>query len=176
MRRGAAGGPDTYAGLYQYRVRDILRVAGFHNAAPQFRFARRKNVLLSIESDKSDEAELQRVDRASALLRARCGAARRWWSTRRVYADHPRPLRHRLGAAGHQGQGSAGGRGRLLPGDGGDAQLGVPAEPCGGRLHRAAGDPAIRVVRSGTFEELMDYTISRGASIATRKSKLVKEK
>ena len=75
VRRGAAGGPDTYAGLYQYRVRDILRVAGFHNAAPQFRFARRKNVLLSIESDKSDEAELQRVDRASALLRARCGGA-----------------------------------------------------------------------------------------------------
>uniref|UniRef100_A0A453B6A5 Uncharacterized protein n=1 Tax=Aegilops tauschii subsp. strangulata TaxID=200361 RepID=A0A453B6A5_AEGTS len=60
----------TYAGLNRYRVGDVLRVTGFHNAAPQFQFVRRKNVLLSIESDKTDEAELQRaVERASALLR-----------------------------------------------------------------------------------------------------------
>jgi hypothetical protein len=43
-----------------------------------------KKVLLSIESDKTDEVELQRaVDRASA--------ARWWWSTRatlRVLPDH----------------------------------------------------------------------------------------
>ncbi|URE14831.1 hypothetical protein MUK42_04303 [Musa troglodytarum] len=60
----------TYAGLNRYRVGDVLRVTGFHNAAPQFRFVRRKNVLLSIESDKTDEAELQKaVESASALLR-----------------------------------------------------------------------------------------------------------
>ena len=60
----------TYAGLNRYRVGDVLQVTGFHNTAPQFRFVRRKNVLLSIESDKTDEAELQRaVERASVLLR-----------------------------------------------------------------------------------------------------------
>ncbi|KAG8076108.1 hypothetical protein GUJ93_ZPchr0006g42119 [Zizania palustris] len=48
----------TYSGLCRYRVGDILQVTGFHNAAPQFRFVRRKNVLLSIDSDKTDEAEL----------------------------------------------------------------------------------------------------------------------
>eukprot|EP01018_Ginkgo_biloba_P021591 Gb_09255 [translate_table: standard] len=46
----------TYAGLYRYRVGDVLRVTGFHNAAPQFRFVRRKNVVLSVDSDKTDES------------------------------------------------------------------------------------------------------------------------
>ncbi|KAL2522532.1 Auxin-responsive GH3 family protein [Forsythia ovata] len=48
----------TYAGLCRYRVGDILRVTGFHNSAPQFKFIRRQNVLLSIDSDKTDESEL----------------------------------------------------------------------------------------------------------------------
>lgn len=48
----------------------MLHVTGFHNAAPQFRFVRRKNVLLSVDADKTDEAELQRaVGRAAGLLR-----------------------------------------------------------------------------------------------------------
>ena len=37
---------------------DVLRVAGFKNQAPMFNFLRRKNVVLSIDSDKTDEAEL----------------------------------------------------------------------------------------------------------------------
>ncbi|KAB1199093.1 Indole-3-acetic acid-amido synthetase GH3.2, partial [Morella rubra] len=58
------------AGLYRYRVGDILRVTGFHNSAPQFHFVRRKNVLLSIDSDKTDEAELQKaIENATQLLR-----------------------------------------------------------------------------------------------------------
>ncbi|XP_073157247.1 indole-3-acetic acid-amido synthetase GH3.6-like [Henckelia pumila] len=49
----------TYAGLYRYRVGDVLRVAGFKNNAPQFNFVCRKNVILSIDSDKTDETEIQ---------------------------------------------------------------------------------------------------------------------
>ncbi|KAK1370032.1 indole-3-acetic acid-amido synthetase GH3.6 [Heracleum sosnowskyi] len=49
----------TYAGLYRYRVGDLLRVAAFKNKAPQFNFICRKNVALSIEADKTDESELQ---------------------------------------------------------------------------------------------------------------------
>ncbi|KAL6640849.1 hypothetical protein ACP70R_021972 [Stipagrostis hirtigluma subsp. patula] len=66
----------TYTGLSRYRVGDVLRVTGFHNAAPQFRFVRRRGVILSVDVDKTDEAELQSaVERASsALLRPR-GAA-----------------------------------------------------------------------------------------------------
>ncbi|KAH7306318.1 hypothetical protein KP509_22G006200 [Ceratopteris richardii] len=51
----------TYAGLYRYRVGDILRVTGFHNKAPKFEFICRKNVALSIDSDKTDEDTLHRA-------------------------------------------------------------------------------------------------------------------
>ncbi|XP_047967791.1 probable indole-3-acetic acid-amido synthetase GH3.1 isoform X2 [Salvia hispanica] len=59
----------TYNGLYRYRVGDIFRVTGFHNSAPQFRFLARRNVLLSIDADKTDETTLQgAVERAYKLL------------------------------------------------------------------------------------------------------------
>ncbi|ESQ38576.1 hypothetical protein EUTSA_v10029358mg, partial [Eutrema salsugineum] len=34
----------NYFGLHRYRMGDILQVSGFHNSAPQFRFIRRKNM------------------------------------------------------------------------------------------------------------------------------------
>ncbi|CAN6284294.1 unnamed protein product [Urochloa humidicola] len=157
----------TYAGLYRYRVGDILRVAGFHNAAPQFRFVRRKNVLLSIESDKTDEAELQRaVDRASALLRAR---SRGGSTAVAEYTSHACT--------------------RSIPGhyvvywellEQQEEEVdGETMERCCLEMEEALnsvyrqsrvadgsiGPLEIRVVRPGTFEELMDYAISRGASI-----------
>ncbi|GJT16528.1 probable indole-3-acetic acid-amido synthetase GH3.1 [Tanacetum coccineum] len=59
----------TYAGLCRYRLGDILQVTGFHNFAPQFKFIRRKNVLLSIDADKTDEPELQSaIEKASEHL------------------------------------------------------------------------------------------------------------
>ncbi|RLN40904.1 GH31 [Panicum miliaceum] len=156
----------TYAGLYRYRVGDILRVAGFHNAAPQFRFVRRKNVLLSIESDKTDEAELQRaVDRASAHLRARCGAAVVEYTSHACTRSIPGHyvVYWELLATAEQQQ----------------AVDGETLERCCLEMEEALnsvyrqsrvadgsiGPLEIRVVRAGTFEELMDYAISRGASI-----------
>ncbi|TQE01287.1 hypothetical protein C1H46_013103 [Malus baccata] len=75
----------TYAGLHRYRVGDILRVTGFHNSAPQFHFVRRKNVLLSIDSHKTDEAALPLpIDNASQRLQtfSQSREARRLTSTR----------------------------------------------------------------------------------------------
>ncbi|CAI0550373.1 unnamed protein product [Linum tenue] len=66
----------TYAGLYRYRVGDVLRVGGFKNKAPQFTFVCRKNVVLSIDSDKTDEVELQTaVTRAAVQHLAPLGAS-----------------------------------------------------------------------------------------------------
>ncbi|CAL1380777.1 unnamed protein product [Linum trigynum] len=153
----------TYAGLCRYKVGDILRVTGFHNAAPQFRFVRRKNVLLSIDSDKTDESELQAaVESASELLLKE-------YDTRVVeytsYADtntipgHYVVFWEMMTASGK------------LPTE-------EVMESCclameeklnsvyrQGRVIDSIGPLEIRVVQGGTFEELMDYAISRGASI-----------
>lgn len=56
------------AGLYRYRVGDILQVAGFHNAAPQFRFVHRRNVVLSVDTDKTSEDDLLRAVTAAKPL------------------------------------------------------------------------------------------------------------
>jgi auxin responsive GH3 gene family len=156
----------TYAGFSRYRVGDVLRVTGFHNAAPQFRFVRRKNVLLSIESDKTDEADLQAaVDRASALLRPH-GASVVEYTSQACTASIP----------GHyviywellaKGPGAA----AAVDKETLDACC-LEMEEALNSVYRQSrvadgsiGPLEIRVVRPGTFEELMDYAISRGASI-----------
>lgn len=154
----------TYAGLYRYRVGDILRVTGFHNSAPQFHFVRRKNVLLSIDSDKTDEAELQRgIENASELLReykTRVAEYTSYADTKTIpghyviywelMVEDPTngPPRHVLDKCCHVMEESL------------NAVYRQGRAECG-----SIGPLEIRVVRNGTFEELMDYAISRGASI-----------
>ncbi|KAF3596913.1 hypothetical protein DY000_02027816 [Brassica cretica] len=48
----------NYAGLHRYRVGDILQVTGFYNSAPQFRFIRRQNVVLSVYLEATTEEDL----------------------------------------------------------------------------------------------------------------------
>ncbi|CAI9111336.1 OLC1v1011545C2 [Oldenlandia corymbosa var. corymbosa] len=155
---------STYSGLCRYRVGDILLVTGFHNAAPQFKFIRRKNVLLSIDSDKTDEAELQRgIDNACALLRE--------FDTNLVeytsYADTKVIPGHYVIYW------------ELLVKDPTRTPTDEVLNKCCLAIEEelnsvyrqcrvadnSIGPLEIRVVRNGTFEELMDYAISRGASI-----------
>ncbi|KAE8716463.1 Indole-3-acetic acid-amido synthetase GH3.17 [Hibiscus syriacus] len=59
----------TFTGLYRYRVEDILMVTGFHNKAPQFRFVHRRNVVLSIDTDKTNEEDLLKaVTKAKVIV------------------------------------------------------------------------------------------------------------
>ncbi|KAH6767081.1 Auxin-responsive GH3 family protein [Perilla frutescens var. hirtella] len=152
----------TYAGLYRYRVGDILRVTGFHNSAPQFQFVKRKNVLLSIDSDKTDEAELQAaVENASELLKPLKTTVVEYTS----YADTKTVPGHYVIYW------------ELLVGKSGYSEE-VMEQCClameeslnsvyrqGRAVDKSIGALEIRVVKNGTFEELMDYAISRGASI-----------
>jgi auxin responsive GH3 family protein len=166
----------TYAGLSRYRVGDVLRVTGFHNAAPRVQFVRRSNVVLSVDTDKTDEAELQRaVERASALLRRHGGGGATVldYTSRTCVETIP----------GHYVIYWE----LMAIGDGGES---VDADADADALQRcclemeeamnwvyrrsrvADGSIApleIRVVRSGTFEELADYAVSHGASIGQYK-------
>ncbi|KAL3526843.1 hypothetical protein ACH5RR_011499 [Cinchona calisaya] len=154
----------TYAGFCRYRVGDILRVTGFHNSAPQFKFIRRKNVLLSIDSDKTDEAELQKgIDNASELLREFETSVVEYTS----YADTKTIPGHYVIYW------------ELLVKDPDNSPSHEVLNKCclaieeslnsvyrqGRVADNSIGPLEIRVVKNGTFEELMDYAISRGASI-----------
>lgn len=59
----------NFAGLYRYRLGDIVKVMGFHNATPELQFVCRKNLLLTINIDKNTEKDLQlSVEAATKLL------------------------------------------------------------------------------------------------------------
>ncbi|XP_057782925.1 probable indole-3-acetic acid-amido synthetase GH3.1 [Salvia miltiorrhiza] len=151
----------TYAGLCRYRVGDILRVTGFHNSAPQFRFVRRKNVLLSIDSDKTDEPELQAaVEKASELLRElKTGVVEYTsYAETKTVPGHYVIYWELLGGT--------------WPGEAVLERCCLAMEEELNAVYRqgrvadgSIGPLEIRVVRSGTFEELMDFAISKGASI-----------
>ncbi|KAL6521618.1 hypothetical protein OROGR_018187 [Orobanche gracilis] len=154
----------TYSGLCRYRVGDILRVTGFHNSAPQFKFVRRKNVLLSIDADKTDESELQKaVENASELFAGSGTSVVEYTS----FADAKTIPGHYViywelfVKDGKEG-----------PNDDVLEKCCLVMEESMNSVYRqcrvadnSVGPLEIRVVRKGTFEELMDYSISRGASI-----------
>ncbi|KAM7250728.1 hypothetical protein ACFE04_022611 [Oxalis oulophora] len=155
---------STYSGLCRYRVGDILKVTGFHNKTPGFQFVRRKNVLLSIESDKTDETELQKaIENAGKLLEEFNTSVVEYTS----YGDTKTIPGHYVIFW------------ELLvkdptnpPTDQVLNQCCLEMEESLNTVYRQSrvadnsiGPLEIRIVKSGTFEELMDYAISRGASI-----------
>ncbi|CAN6357532.1 unnamed protein product [Urochloa humidicola] len=168
----------NYAGLCRYRVGDVLRVTGFHNAAPEFRYARRRNVLLSIDSDKTDEAELQRaVERASSalLLRTHGGAAVLDFTSRACTATVPGhyivywELLLMTKSKGDEDAVAVDKETLEVCCLEMEAAMNAVYRQC--RVADGSIGPLeIKVVRSGTFEELMDYAISRGSSVGQYKA------
>ena len=48
----------TYGGLYRYRLGDVVEVVGFYNKSPQISFLYRKNQILNMVSEKTNEEHL----------------------------------------------------------------------------------------------------------------------
>lgn len=154
----------TYAGLCRYWLGDILQVTGYHNSAPQFKFIRKKNVLLSIDADKTDEPELQSaIEKASEHLKIFNTEVLEYTS----YADTKTIPGHYVIYW------------ELLVKDPSHGPIHKVLDQCCLAIEQSLSYPyrhnravdntigplEIRVVKSGTFEALMDYSISRGASI-----------
>ncbi|KAJ0790812.1 putative GH3 family protein [Helianthus annuus] len=121
---------------YRYRVGDILKVVGFKNKAPQFSFICRKNVALSIDSDKTDEVELHKaVENAVNHLVPFSATLTEYTS----YADTT-----------------------TIPGH---YVIFWEVNENGSASDKSIGALEIKVVENGTFDKLMDFAISLGASI-----------
>lgn len=60
----------NFAGLYRYRLGDVVKVKGFHNSTPELQFICRRNLLLTINIDKNTEKDLQLAVEAAAQLLA----------------------------------------------------------------------------------------------------------
>lgn len=61
----------SFAGLYRYRLGDVVKVKGFHRSTPELQFICRRNLLLNINIDKNTEKDLQlSVEAAGKILEA----------------------------------------------------------------------------------------------------------
>ncbi|XP_059450357.1 indole-3-acetic acid-amido synthetase GH3.5-like [Corylus avellana] len=154
----------TYAGLYRYRVGDILRVVGFKNKAPQFKFVCRKNVVLSIDSDKTDEVELQNAVKTAADHLLSFDASLTEYTS---YADTSTIPGHYVlyWEISHSDRAAA-----IPPSVFEDCCFSVEEALNSvyrqGRVSdKSIGPLEIKIVEGGTFDKLMDYALSQGASI-----------
>ncbi|XP_020247066.1 indole-3-acetic acid-amido synthetase GH3.17-like isoform X2 [Asparagus officinalis] len=153
----------TFTGLYRYRVGDILQVAGFHNRAPQFRFVHRRNVVLSVDTDKTNEGD---------LLNAITAAKRRLLHPLRLFLTEYTSYADTSSIPGHY----------VLFWEISPSTTMVDAsviEECCSvvealldsvyrrcrRKDRSIGPLEIRVVECGAFDALMDLCVSQGSSV-----------
>ncbi|XP_057751638.1 indole-3-acetic acid-amido synthetase GH3.6-like [Arachis stenosperma] len=153
----------TYAGLYRYRVGDVLRVAGFKNKAPQFNFVCRKNVVLSIDSDKTDEVELQNAMKNAVTHLVPFDATVSEYTS---YADTTTIPGHYV----LYWELTLNGTTQIPPCVFEDCCLAIEESLNSvyrqGRVSdKSIGPLEIKIVEQGTFDKLMDYAISLGASI-----------
>ncbi|XP_044481899.1 indole-3-acetic acid-amido synthetase GH3.6 [Mangifera indica] len=153
----------TYAGLYRYRVGDVLRVAGFKNKAPQFNFICRKNVVLSIDSDKTDEVELQNAIKNAVNHLMPFDATLAEYTS---YADTTTIPGHYV----LYWELTLNGTTPIPPSVFEDCCLTMEESLNSvyrqGRVSdKSIGPLEIKIVETGTFDKLMDYAISLGASI-----------
>ncbi|XP_075478566.1 indole-3-acetic acid-amido synthetase GH3.6-like [Primulina tabacum] len=152
----------TYAGLYRYRVGDVLRVAGFKNNAPQFNFICRKNVVLSIDSDKTDEVELHNAVKNATTHLIPFDARLTEYTG---YADTTKIPGHYVLYWELSQNGST----PIPPSVFEDCCFTIEESLDSvyrqNRVYEAIGPLEIKVVEAGTFDKLMDYAISLGASI-----------
>ncbi|KAK2984755.1 hypothetical protein RJ640_004580 [Escallonia rubra] len=153
----------TYAGLYRYRVGDVLRVAGFKNKAPQFNFVCRKNVVLSIDSDKTDEVELQNAMKNAMNHLMPFDASLIEYTS---YADTSTIPGHYVLFWELSINGST----QIPPSVFEDCCLAIEESlnsvyRQGRASDKSIGPLEIKIVEAGTFDKLMDYAISLGASI-----------
>ncbi|KAE8725434.1 Indole-3-acetic acid-amido synthetase GH3.17 [Hibiscus syriacus] len=128
----------TSAGLYRYKVGDVLMVTGFHNNAPQFQFVERQNVAIKYTSY---------ADTSSAP-----GHYVLFWELKQKEGNNCKELDpkimveccYRVEESLHYTY----------------------------KIYRKKNIIApleIRVVKQGTFDELMDYNVSKGASLSQYK-------
>ena len=141
---------------------DVLRVAGFKNKAPQFNFVRRKNVALSIDSDKTDEVELHAAVTSAVNHLEPFGASLVEYTS---YADTTNSPGHYVLFWELREGGTP-----VPPSVFEDCCLAVEESlnsvyRQGRASDKSIGPLEIRVVEEGAFDKLMDYALSQGASI-----------
>ncbi|KAI3834639.1 hypothetical protein MKX03_005979 [Papaver bracteatum] len=160
----------NYAGLYRYKVGDVLRVSGFKNNAPQFNFMRRRDVVLSIDMDKTNETELQNaVKKAADHLMISSNVSLVEYTS---FADTTTNPGHYVLYWELQGNNNN----AVIPHTVFEECCLIMEESLGYEYRnmrankKLIGPLEIKIVETGTFGKLMDHAINQGSSVTQYKT------
>ncbi|EOA21948.1 hypothetical protein CARUB_v10002450mg [Capsella rubella] len=163
----------TLSGLYRYRVGDVLRVTGFHNNSPHFRFVGRHKVVLSIGMDKTYEEDLLKAVTKAKLLLKPYDLMLMDFTSRVDCSSFPGHyvLYWELGSKIKDS--------KFVLDPNMLEECCLTIEESLDTVYRKErkydkniGALEIKVVRSGTFDELMNFSVSRGSSLSQYKTPL----
>ncbi|XP_038897040.1 jasmonoyl--L-amino acid synthetase JAR6 [Benincasa hispida] len=152
------------AGLYRYRLGDVVKVIGFHNSTPKLKFICRRNLLLTINIDKNTEKDLQlAVEAGGNVLAAEKLEVVDFTS----YVDVSREPGHYVIFWEISGEA----KGEVL-GECSNCmdRAFLDAGYMSSRKVNAIGALELRVVRKGTFHKIMDHYLSLGAAVSQYKT------
>ncbi|KAF8093922.1 hypothetical protein N665_0374s0014 [Sinapis alba] len=161
----------NYSGLHRYKMGDILQVTGFYNSAPQFKFVRRKNMVISIQLEATSEDDISKaLTQATRVLESSDSMLMGFTFWPDISTDPGHYVMYwEMKSKNNNGLFEL------------DSKVLVECccvvEESLNRLYRMnrrklrlIGALEIRVVQQGTFDSLMDFFISLGASIAQYKT------
>ncbi|MQL75868.1 hypothetical protein Taro_008255 [Colocasia esculenta] len=154
----------NFAGLYRYRLGDVLRVTGFHNTTPELQFVCRRSLVLTLNIDKNTERDLQlAVEEASKLVAAEKLEVLDFSSCLERSTEPGRYV------VFWELTGEA--RDDVLQGcaDCLDRAF-VDAGYVGSRRVKAIAPLELRVVRKGTFRKVLEHYLNQGAAMSQFKT------
>lgn len=154
----------NFAGLYRYRLGDVVKVVGFHNSTPELKFVCRRNLLLTINIDKNTEKDLQlAVEEAGKLL-----AGEKLdvvdFTSHVDLSDDPGHYVIFWELSGEASQEVLGECSNCLD------QAFVDAGYVSSRKVKSIGPLELRVVRRGTFQKIMDHYLALGSAVSQFKT------
>lgn len=147
---------------------DILEVVGWYKKSPLFKFVRRKNTLLSVDHDKTDEEELAAaVSKAAQVLHKEIPKLTLLEYT--SYTNYKEPGHYvivwELRASSESSPYAGNIPAAVLDKCCQTLEAALNFIYREGRYEGIIGPLELNIVKQGTFDLLCEYSVSRGASI-----------
>ncbi|CAO2149139.1 unnamed protein product [Urochloa humidicola] len=154
----------TFGGLYRYRLGDVVKIAGFHNSTPELQFVCRRSLVLSINIDKNTEKDLQlAVEEAGKLLEAEKLEILDFTSSVERSSDPGRyVIFWELSSDASED---------VLQSCANCLDLAfLDAGYLGSRKIKTIGPLELRILKKGTFKEILDHFLSLGGAVSQFKT------
>ncbi|XP_051145386.1 jasmonoyl--L-amino acid synthetase JAR4 [Andrographis paniculata] len=154
----------NFAGLYRYKLGDVVKVRGFHNSTPELQFMCRRNLLLNINIDKNTEKDLQLAVESAAKLLAKEKLEVMDFTSLADTSTDPGHYIIYWEISGKASEETLEECCNCL-----DKSF-VDAGYMGSRKVKAIGPLELRILKRGTFHKIMDHFVEMGAAVSQFKT------